>query len=169
MALPAPDRGADAAVMALVIVFVPDPAKGVAEMMRAVKPGGLVSAYMWDLPGNGFPFQHVYDAIEEQGLAPLKPPSWDVSALEPLTELWRSAGLGGVESRAITVERSFPDFEALWSVVLTGPRLATVSDAITPDMREKIRARLRERVGAADGRPITLTARAHAVKGRVPG
>src|SRR6476469_4311482 len=49
MALPFPDDAFDAAVMPLVIFFVPDPAKGIAEMARVVRPGGLVTAYGWDL------------------------------------------------------------------------------------------------------------------------
>ena len=41
--------------MALVIFFVPDPAKGVAEMARVVCPGGTVATYAWDMLGGGFP------------------------------------------------------------------------------------------------------------------
>ena len=59
MALPFPDDAFDAAVMPLVIFFVPEPAKGVAEMARVVCPGGTVAAYGWDLHGGGFP---VHDA-----------------------------------------------------------------------------------------------------------
>src|SRR5260370_6456425 len=51
MALPFPDNSFDLAVMALVIFFVPDPAKGVAEMERAVSAGGTVAAYAWELAG----------------------------------------------------------------------------------------------------------------------
>src|SRR4051812_30481386 len=47
MALPFPDNAFDAAVMPLVIFFVPEPARGVAEMARVVSPGGLVAAYAW--------------------------------------------------------------------------------------------------------------------------
>src|SRR5215475_8388019 len=39
MALPFPADTFDVATMALVIFFVPDPAKGVAEMVRVVRPG----------------------------------------------------------------------------------------------------------------------------------
>jgi ubiquinone/menaquinone biosynthesis C-methylase UbiE len=53
MALPFAENGFDAAVMALVIFFVPEPAKGVAEMTRVVRPGGIVSAYDWDVTGGG--------------------------------------------------------------------------------------------------------------------
>jgi ubiquinone/menaquinone biosynthesis C-methylase UbiE len=44
MALPFAAHTFDAAVMALVIFFVPDPARGLAEMVRVVAPGGLVAA-----------------------------------------------------------------------------------------------------------------------------
>lgn len=47
IAQPFPDDTFDAAVMPLVIFFVPDPAKGVAEMARVVCPGGTVTAYAW--------------------------------------------------------------------------------------------------------------------------
>jgi ubiquinone/menaquinone biosynthesis C-methylase UbiE len=52
MALPFPNDTFDAAVMPLVIFFVPDPVKGVAEMARVVCPGGSVTAYAWDMFGS---------------------------------------------------------------------------------------------------------------------
>lgn len=55
MALPYADASFDIAVMALVIHFVPDPAKGVAEMARVVRPGGWVTAYVWDDELGGSP------------------------------------------------------------------------------------------------------------------
>src|SRR4051794_1483418 len=54
MALPFEDARFDAAVMALVIFFVPEPRRGVAEMVRVVRPGGLIAAYAWDILNGGF-------------------------------------------------------------------------------------------------------------------
>jgi ubiquinone/menaquinone biosynthesis C-methylase UbiE len=51
MALPFSEDRFDAAVMALVIFFVPDPAKSVAEMARVVCRGGTIAAYAWDVLG----------------------------------------------------------------------------------------------------------------------
>ena len=56
---PFADSSFDAAVMALVLVFVPDPAKGVSEMVRVVGPGGAVVTYMWDMLGGGFPLDPI--------------------------------------------------------------------------------------------------------------
>jgi hypothetical protein len=136
-------------------------------MRRVVRPGGMVAAYMWDLPGGGFPFQLSHDVIEAKGLPSVMPPSWEASALERLGALWREAGLTDVEARAITVERTFPDFDTLWAITLTSPRLGAFSEQ-TPALKDEIREELRHRLNAGDGRPVTLSARANAVKGRVP-
>jgi ubiquinone/menaquinone biosynthesis C-methylase UbiE len=40
--LPFGDREFDVAAMALVITFIPDPAKALAEMTRVMKPGGTI-------------------------------------------------------------------------------------------------------------------------------
>ena len=168
MELPAADDSVDAAVMALVIAFVPDPAKGVAEMARVVKPGGLVSAYMWDWP-EGFPFHHSHKIIEDRGLPAIAPPSWEASREARLVELWQGAGLADVESRVITVERTFPDFETLWAITLTGPRVATLAATLSPEVKAEIRQTLKDTLRVDEGRPVTLKATANAVKGRVPG
>jgi SAM-dependent methyltransferase len=74
----------DAAVMALVIFFVPNPAKGVAEMVRVVRPGGSVSAYAWDVPGGGLPLAPVHAEMRAMGLKPPLPPSFEASRLDDL-------------------------------------------------------------------------------------
>lgn len=68
MELPFPDDTFDAAVMPLVIFFVPDPPKGVAEMARVVAPGGTVAAYAWDMPGGGFPYEALQVEMRELGV-----------------------------------------------------------------------------------------------------
>src|SRR4029077_8161261 len=55
MALPFPANRFDAAVMALVIFFVSDPARGIAERAGVFCPGGTVATYVWEILGGGFP------------------------------------------------------------------------------------------------------------------
>jgi len=169
MALPFADAGFDAAVMALVIFFVPEPAKGVAEMARVVRPGGSVSAYAWDILGGGFPFVAVEEEMAALGTTPARPPSDAASRIDALHALWTGAGLEAVETTQIGVQRTFADFDSFWRISQTshllGPRIATM----TPGKVERLRERLRERmVAAADG-SVTVGARANAVKGRRPG
>jgi SAM-dependent methyltransferase len=97
-ALPFAEDRFDAAVMALVIFFVPDPAKGVAEMVRAVVPGGLVASYAWDMAG-GFPMGLIQAEMRTMGLNPPRAPSCGTSRMDTLRELWTAAGLQAVETR----------------------------------------------------------------------
>ncbi|HJU32575.1 MAG TPA: methyltransferase domain-containing protein [Hyphomicrobiaceae bacterium] len=165
MALPFPAGRFDAAVMALVLVFVPDPAKGVEEMVRVVKPGGTVATYMWDMLGGGFPLDPILIEMRAMGLAPPRPPRMEASKIEALQDLWKGAGLEGVEARDITVRRTYAAFDEFWHINSKSPSMAPTIAAMPPEELRDLKARVRTRLSAdADGR-VTLVARAHAVKG----
>lgn len=70
-ALPFPESRCDAAVMALVIFFVPDPAKGVDEMVRVIGPHGTATAYAWNIVGGGSPTEPLW--AEMQTMSPPVP------------------------------------------------------------------------------------------------
>jgi SAM-dependent methyltransferase len=168
MALPYADAGFDAAVMALVIFFVPDPAQSVAEMARVVRPGGSVSAYAWDILGGGFPYAALQEEMAKLTTTPLWPPSVEASRMATMRALWAGAGLTQIETHEIEVERTFADFDSFWKVAQTGPRLAASLAAMAKDDHQTLRDRLRARLAPdAQGR-ITCGARANAIKGRVP-
>jgi ubiquinone/menaquinone biosynthesis C-methylase UbiE len=107
MALPFSEDAFDVAIMALVIFFVPDPAKGVAEMTRVVRPGGTIAAYAWDILGGGFTMEPLRIELREMGIKPLDPPSVEASRIEAMRDLWTGADLEAVETREITVQRHF--------------------------------------------------------------
>ncbi len=169
MAQPFADGAFDAAVMPLVIFFVPEPATGVAEMARVVRPGGIVAAYSWDLHGGGFPYDAVQAELRGAGLDVPMPPHPEAANVDVLRDLWAGAGLEVVETREITVHRTFADFDDYWATILGGPSVGRQLAAMTPDEASLFRDRLRARLPAADGAGrIAVSARANAVKGRVP-
>jgi len=168
-ALPVGSAAYDAVLSGLVLNFIPQPERALIEMARVARPGGVVAAYVWDYAGKMQLMRHFWNAavaldpaaldLDEGRRFPLCQP-------EPLTELFRAAGLKDVKVRAIDVSTDFKDFDDYWSPFLGGQGPAP-SYAMSLD--EERRAALRERI--RDGLPfaldgsILLVARAWAVLG----
>ena len=168
MELPFPDDSFDAAVMALVIFFVPDPAKGVAEMTRAVRPGGTVSAYAWNIAGGGLPNAPIQAEMRAMGITPLLPPNANVARIDALRELWTSAGLEAVEAREIIVQRNFDCFDDYWTSSLLGGGIGPVIAAMPSGDVEMLKARVCLRMPADSAGRVTANAHANAVRGQMP-
>jgi SAM-dependent methyltransferase len=168
MALPFPDDTFDVAVMPLVIFFVPDPATGVAEMVRVVCPDGTVTAYAWDMVGGGFPYEALRAEMGELGVDVPVPPSSDASRIDAMRDLWTGAGLEAVETREITVQRTFADFDDYWTTILGGPSVGPQLAAMASDALVLLKVRMRALLLADVTGRIIYSARANAVKGRVP-
>jgi SAM-dependent methyltransferase len=168
MALPFADDSFDAAVMPLVIFFVPEPAKGVAEMARVVRPGGVVASYAWDILGGGFPYESLREALRAMGVTVPLPPSTDAARIDAMRDLWTGAGLQAIETREISVHHTFDNFDDYWTTVLGGPSVGPQLAAMTPADVGVIQAKLRAALPTDATGQITCRARANAVKGRVP-
>ena len=167
MAQPFPDNAFDVAVMPLVIFFVPDPARGVAEMVRVVRPGGTVAAYAWDMMGGGFPYQSLRSEMHDLGIAVPVPPSPDASRLDAMRDLWISAGLESVQTREIAMQRTFTDFDDYWESVRGGPSVGSKLEAMAPARLALLKTRMHARLSEHASGRICCSARANAVMGRV--
>jgi SAM-dependent methyltransferase len=165
MTLPFPDGTFDVALMPLVIFFVPDPSVGVREMARIVRAGGLVTAYAWDMPGGGFPYEALHREMRALGLDVPKPPSTDASRMETLTALWRGAGLEAIETREIVVHRTFADFDDYWATIQGGPSVTRGLAGMSSAGLALLKTRMRELLPSDAAGRITCGARANAVKG----
>jgi SAM-dependent methyltransferase len=167
MALPVADAASDAAVMALVLFFVPDPAAGVAEMCRAVRAGGVVAAYHWDVLGGGFPLAAIGAEMLKIGHPPPQPPSVAASTIDASAALWQTAGLQQVRTCQFTVHRSFSSFEDFWNSAASSNTLRPMFEAVPAERREVLKSDVRRRLQAGDG-PLSVSARANAVFGIQP-
>jgi SAM-dependent methyltransferase len=162
------DASFDQAMSLLVLNFIPDHGKAVAEMRRVTRKGGVVSACVWDY-GDGMESLRIFwdEAVAlEPAAAPKHERNMKLSRRGELGELWRKAGLTDVREESAVVEQAFTSFGDYWGPFLkgTGPGGAYVA-SLADDRRQQLELRLRSRL--ADG-PFTLKARAWCVKGTVP-
>ncbi|MEO6714213.1 MAG: class I SAM-dependent methyltransferase [Mycobacteriales bacterium] len=167
--LPVQDAAFDVVVSGLVLNFVPDRARAMAEMRRAGRRGAVVAAYVWDYAGEMQLLRHFWDtAVELDPAAHVlhEGNRFDVCSPDRLRATWSDAGLANVQTRPIDVSTVFADFDDYWTPFLSGQAPApsyamSLRDADRSRLREALRRRLPIE---ADG-PIRLTARAWAVRG----
>jgi ubiquinone/menaquinone biosynthesis C-methylase UbiE len=167
--LPFSDAEFDVAAMALVISFIPDPAKAVAEMRRVAKPGGTIGTYVWDFCSGGSTLQPLRGAIEAIGVPVPPTPGQENSSRERLDELFRGAALDLVATRAIEIDVSYPDFDTYWAsqTALANNIVQYLQKMTTADV-DRVKAYLREHLPKDQFGRIAYKARASAAKGRVP-
>ena len=109
----------DVAAAALVLNFVPDPARAVSEMRRVVRRPGIVAAYVWDYAGEMQMMRLFWDAAVE-----LDPAARELDEgvrfriCNPLAlrACFESAGLENVEVRRLDCDMTFTDFDDYWTV-----------------------------------------------------
>ncbi|CAH1659757.1 Class I SAM-dependent methyltransferase [Hyphomicrobiales bacterium] len=172
-ALPVETASCDAAVAALVLNFVTDRDAALAEMRRAVRPGGIVGFCVWDYPGGGMQFMRAFwtaaTTLDPQAADLTEAQRFPFCTAQALTELATTAGLTDIACEAISIPTLFRDFDDLWQpfTLGTGPAPGYCA-SLPPEAREQLRLRLRESLPTAADGSIPLAARAWAVQGISP-
>jgi SAM-dependent methyltransferase len=166
------DASFDQAMALLVMNFIPDHGKALAEMKRVTRAGGVVSACVWDY-GEGMESLRLFwdEAVAlDPAAAPKHERNMKLARRGELGALWKHAGLRAVREQPLVIDQAFASFGDYWAPFLegTGPGGAYVA-SLSPDRQKQLEERLRRRLlgGRADG-PFTLKARAWCVRGRVP-
>ena len=166
------DASFDRTMALLVMNFVPDHEKAVGEMRRVTRPGGAVSACVWDYNAGMEMLRFFWDEVValDPAMEPKDERHMKLSRQGQLGELWKRAGLLSVEERPLVMEQAFSSFQDYWGPFLTGagPGGAYVT-SLPEARRQQLENRVRTRVlgNRADG-PFTLKARAWCVKGQRP-
>ena len=99
--LPFSDGTFDVVASALVINFIPDRARAVAQMRRVTRPYGTVGGYVWDFAGDRSPSWPFNRALSGLGIAPPQLPGTPNSTLEGLQVLFAGVGFDDIATRAI--------------------------------------------------------------------
>jgi ubiquinone/menaquinone biosynthesis C-methylase UbiE len=160
--LPFGDTTFDATLAQLVVHFMSEPVRGLAEMARVARPGGAVAACVWDHAGERTPLgpfwqaaREIVPGIEDEGMLAGARPGH-------LTELFEQAGLEDVEETSLTVRGEHATFEDWWEPFTLGVGPAGAAyQALPPEKQRALEARCRELLPA----PITLETRAWAARG----
>jgi SAM-dependent methyltransferase len=167
-ALPWPDARFDATLCSLVVAFMDDPDQGLSEMRRVTRPGGAVSACMWDIAGGGMTMLSTFWKAARE----LDPGVAGERARPGVTEgdlgdRLRRASLEDVVEGAVEARVSYSDFSDFWepftfAVGPAGQYLVSLPDEHQARLRDACRSLLPE--GS-----FSLTARAWYARGTVPG
>ncbi|MCG5469005.1 class I SAM-dependent methyltransferase [Micromonospora sp. LAH09] len=167
--LPLPDRAVDVVVSGLVLNFVPEPVRAVADFARVVSPGGVVAAYVWDYAEGMQMMRHFWDAasaLDPAAAGRDDGRGFSLCRPDALQKLWRDGGLTGISVQAIDVPTVFAGFADYWTPFLGGQGsapayLASLAEPEQAALRDLLATRLSPE---PDG-SIRLTARAWAVRG----
>jgi ubiquinone/menaquinone biosynthesis C-methylase UbiE len=164
-ALPFRDGTFAAALSQLVLSFLPDAGRAVAEMRRVVRPGGVVAACTFEANGLALA-RRFWDAAlrfdpgaPDDSRLPLRRP-------QELLDLWTRAGLREPRTAEFEVEADYDGFEDFWAPFAYGIGPAASYLVAQPEER---RTAIREACFEALGRPrggFSLRARVVAVRGR---
>lgn len=168
-ALPYQDDSFDVVASALVINFIPNRARALAEMRRVGRPGGLVAGFVWDFAGERSPTSPARIGLNRIGVRPQPAPGTPESRLEALESLFAAAGLKEIATLPIDVTMTFANFDDYWGTQTpkfsaSGRAIASLSEYDRGQLIGILRASLRTR---SDG-SVSYSARANAIKARVP-
>jgi SAM-dependent methyltransferase len=165
--LPFPDDSFDAALAQLVVHFMADPARGVAEMARVTRSGGVVAACVWDFELGRAPLSAFWEAAHEVDAAASDEGGRAGVRSGQLESLFREAGLTGVREDELSVTVDHESFEDWWQPMTLGVGPAgSWLVSRTHEVQDAIRERLRDAYPDAPG---IRTAVVWAARGTVAG
>lgn len=138
-------------------------------MIRAVRKGGTVAAYVWDYAGQMQLMRYFWDAavaLDGAALALDEGSRYPLCKPEPLRQLFQTADLGEVGVTLIDVVSTFRNFDDYWSPFLGGQGPApSYAMSLSEERRVALRERIRLTLPIASDGSIHLIARAWAVHG----
>lgn len=166
------DAGAfDRTVSALCIKFVPDKARGIAELARVTRIGGTVALYDWDLSNEGNMTRHFWQAVAET-LPELTEERTKhraaKAAPEEMIDYFEAAGLRNVETRLFNFTAHFENVDAYWAPLAGNEQnVGRFCRTLSADQLSAIRKGLETALPVTANGSIAYEGRAWAIRGQV--
>lgn len=159
----------DIATSALVLNFIAERSQAMAEKRRVTRAGGSVAAYVWDFAEESSPSGPLRRAMRRCGVDVPAIPGTDASPIEALRTLFEQAALERIESKTIEVCLAYRDFEDFWQAQTPSYSPTTkIIASMTASERTRLMRAVRTELPTALGGAIEYSARANAIKARVP-
>lgn len=163
--LPFADETFDAALAQLVVHFMEEPVRGLTEMARVTRAGGVVSACVWDHAGDRSPLTPFWRAVRDLDGAAATESHMPGVRQGHLAELFAQAGLREVQDTALEARVTYGGFEDWWEphTLGVGP-VGKYTASLDPEQLTALRDHCRETLPEP---PFTLTAFAWTARGVV--
>ena len=160
----------DHAMAQLVLHFVSEPDQAANEMSRVVRPGGVVSACVWDFSDGMEMLRGFWDAaLAIDPGAPDEARTLRFGRPGEIADLFASAGMTDIVESTLAVSSTYASFDELWRSFLAGVGPAgAYCVALPDDHRAQLREELFRRFSSPSGE-FTLGAVARCAVARVPG
>jgi SAM-dependent methyltransferase len=167
--IPFEDDTVDHAMAQLVLHFVSEPEAAAREMARVVRPGGTVSACVWDFDDGMEMLRGFWDAaLSIDPDAPDEARTLRFGRPGEIAELFSSARIEDIRQSTLSVASTYASFDELWNGFLAGVGPAgAYCVSLSDGDRDRLRLGLFRRFGSPTG-PFTLGAVARCAVGRVP-
>jgi SAM-dependent methyltransferase len=167
-----PDASFDAALSLLVFNFIPDANKAIFELRRVTKPGGKISAGVWDYGAGMRMLRTFWDsavAMDPEAKA-LDENHMPLCRAGELPALWKQAGLENVREQSIDIPMRFKSFTDYWDPFLLGQGPAgSYVRRLDRHKLKVLREEVKKRLSLpSDHAAFVLSARAWSVCGTVP-
>lgn len=168
-----PTASADIVVSALVLNFIPDRQKALAEMRRVGRPGATVAFYVWDYPGGGVEFMRAFwtaaTALDPAATDLTEDKRFPFCTPASLTAALVDAGLTDVRCQPLTAPTIFRNFEDFWHPFTLGAGPAPgYCASLPPEHQTRLKASLSATLPRQSDGSIALQTRAWALAATTP-
>ncbi|TPM02771.1 class I SAM-dependent methyltransferase [Mesorhizobium sp. B2-3-11] len=173
-ALPFADNAFDRALALLVLHFVPEAGKAVAEMRRVTRPGGVVAAVVWDHLGGMAGMRMMIDTVAalSEGGRQMRSRYCFQPMMQPgeMKRTFMEQGLAEMTETELMIRMDYQDFADYWAPISAGEgTLGKYMTTLEPAERVRTEAAVRDayQAGRPDG-PRSFANVAWACRGVVP-
>jgi trans-aconitate methyltransferase len=159
----------DQVTSGLVLNFIPQIHELLLHLMKNLRSGGQLSAFVWDYGGHYQPMRHFWDAAKEVSPGAEKYDAgvkFDICTKEKLIQLFELLGLNEVQFTTIERIATFRNFDDYWLPIASAQGSVTeYISTLAEKEKDRLKETIKRRLPIAFNGEIKLIISALAVKG----